>query len=276
MGKLKEVTIDGKRFVIVEHHMPGGGWRDEGMMLRRMEEEPKQDIRDYCRKHRVWAAKDYAEDAWYLYAARPILILVGIWRGPMMRKALSHDFIFPDIRYDLALIAPDGSMPLLEPKYRPDNVKHPKHFEVGHWYKCIAKTRPFYFNNEGRMDFVLDGKPHQYTRECVNNGIQGIGGFDKDQKTWVWNFEDFIEVQAPKNKSKKQVPHRGDPLFVWDDDTPDTIPAHVEYFHHFDGDAVIDFDWDVYGKPCSYWQHYRLFDPALVGIPRKDWPKEEA
>jgi len=70
----------------------------------------------------------------------------------------------------------------------------------------------------------------------------------------------------------KSIPHRGDPVFAWDDDMPDTIPAHIEYFHHATAGGFVDFSWSRFGKPEKYWDHYRPFDAALVGVPRKDWP----
>lgn len=94
-----------------------------------------------------------------------------------------------------------------------------------------------------------------------NNNDKYSGGH-----CWWCAATDLTEAPAP-------VPARGDPIFVWDDGTPDTMPAHMEYFHHKDKDGVCDMAWDRYGAPGCYWDHYRPFDAALVGVARRDWPQ---
>ena len=74
----------------------------------------------------------------------------------------------------------------------------------------------------------------------------------------------------------KSTPQRGDPVFVWDNCADDTIPASVWYFHHIgEGSMVYVYSPYVYGKASKNicFDHYRPFDAALVGVPRKDWPK---
>lgn len=188
-----KINLEGKCFLVTSDRVTADrGKMEREITMRQIADKPKQDIRDYCRERRLWGAKDYAADTWYLYTSRPILRATGNWFGPTIGRASTDHFIFPDVSYALSLITPDGEMPLLEP----------------------------------------------------NNKKQGL--------------------------------HRGDPIFVWDDEIPDTIPAHIEYFHHFDDGRVVDFDWYEYGRPHNQWDHYRRFDAALVGVPRKDWPKEEA
>jgi hypothetical protein len=69
-------------------------------------------------------------------------------------------------------------------------------------------------------------------------------------------------------------PNRGDPIFVWDDDADDTIPAVVVYFRKFQGKKVEQFSWSSEGEGSYDWDNFRKYDPALVGVPRKDWPRE--
>ena len=74
----------------------------------------------------------------------------------------------------------------------------------------------------------------------------------------------------------KSTPQRGDPVFVWDNCADDTIPAPVWYFHHIgkDGKVYVYSSW-TYGRVMESpgFENYRPFDAALVGVPRKDWPK---
>jgi len=83
----------------------------------RKEEAPKPkapeklDIRDFCKKHQVWAAKYAGEDIrgnWYTFSSMPHR-LSAIWRGQNRNRA--KDLIYPDVPWEKSLIAPDGSMP---------------------------------------------------------------------------------------------------------------------------------------------------------------------
>lgn len=69
-------------------------------------------------------------------------------------------------------------------------------FETGHWYRCIKKERQRGWNDSGKMDIVLDGKP----RMCID-GI-GIGANFADcsrgNGRWTWGLDEFEEVDMPK------------------------------------------------------------------------------
>lgn len=56
-------------------------------------------------------------------------------------------------------------------------------FEVGKSYRWIGpKERPFTWNSEGRMDFLLNGKPHK-VRYIEHNGKSAdFVGYRRDRK----------------------------------------------------------------------------------------------
>lgn len=73
-------------------------------------------------------------------------------------------------------------------------------FEVGKSYRWIGpKERPFTWNSEGRMDFLLDGKPHK-VRYVENNGKSAdFVGHRRDKKfntSWIFAYtlDRFEEV----------------------------------------------------------------------------------
>ncbi len=87
----------------------------------------------------------------------------------------------------------------------------------------------------------------------------------------IFNFENTIEIYKPQIvKNKKWKPKRGEPIFVWNVSSSLNEPCCVSYFYS-----------TIYGiircedKHGSCWHHMHKFDPALVGVPRKDWPKAE-
>ena len=235
----------------------------------------KQDIREYCKEHRVWAVKtsgEYDPAAWHVNHDKPTLVLDKKGRGVLTwgdTVLAENNFTFPDVPWDKSLIAPDGSMPLMDEK------KTVKHFEVGKWYVNVGKNEKVPMVDDKQA--ALDGKPHK----CLKNDIEvsadshwdfaifsGVNGGSCN-----WNPADWIEVPAPENKDDK--PHRGDPVFVWDDDFSDTVPVGVSYFHHMKRGKVYVFcdgePGECYDEP---YDHYRKFDASLVGVPMNRWPKE--
>lgn len=200
---MKEVVIDGVTYVP----------KPETITI-------KQDIRDYCREHRVWAAKDgpaalYDPNAWHFFGKdeKPshAFSSFGSWsveKVGYIHSGIASKLEKPDVPWDKSLIAPDGSMPL--------------------W----------------------DNLQKNFVRYC---------------KETVWGVD----------PSKPKLPARGDPVFVWDDDYDPLCPAVMCYLHHVDenGKAWV-FCENKYGKCYTpgFYDHYRPFDPALVGVPRKDWP----
>ena len=83
-------------------------------------------------------------------------------------------------------------------------------FKVGKYYVFKRKTKPFYFNIEGKMDKILDGKPHKclsVTPWLSNISVLAVfSGVEKckgDKRGWAWKTEDFKEYKKVKNENKK-------------------------------------------------------------------------
>jgi len=198
---MKQVFIDGLEYV-----------------PRKVPAEPaKQDIRDYCREHRVWAAKD-ERIGWFQFTVRPQKESCT-WQGKQDRgsELSESNFTFPACPWDKSLIAPDGSMPLMG-----DQGRSGKSASIRIKLSCLDRVT-----------------------EQVNAAIR-----------------------------KLNLPARGDPVFVWDETDDQRCPAMVQYFYKQMGkNGCLVFASDYYGSKGCLWDHYRPFDPELVGVPRKDWPK---
>ena len=238
--------------------------------------DEKQDIREYCKEHRVWAMKSSGEHkpiGWYRVGEKPTLDIDGkAWLNtfPNFAELLNPAyFIFPDVSWDKSLIAPDGSMPLLEKK--PERATH---FEVGKWYVNVGK-------NEGvpmvdQKQAALDRKPHKVITcdadVSRDSGWEFVKFSGVDGGGWNWNPKDWIEVPEPK---EKYVPKKDDPIFAWDKGFDKRCPCPVYYVHHVDERGRV---WDYMdGKYCKEgidYDYYRKYDPALVGVPMKDWKAE--
>jgi len=261
---MDKVMIDGKEFEI-EHRIEDYG--KEILLLRRSNKEtkpahPKQDIRDYCREHRVWAAKDKnpwtGNNGWWGWTARPETKnnpTPDTWNlnfGTVL--TLPDNLTFPDCPWNKSLIAPDGSMPLMEPK-----AKQPSHgWIVGRFYNDKTKYSP-----RECLELTPDGRA--YMSPFPNNTAHRYSPYPWDPAAWT--------LIADKKASNPTLPSRGDPIFVWNDDHDSRCPAPVVYFYSKKRkDSCITFAQGVYGTSGQIWDHYRPFDPALVGVPRKDWP----
>lgn len=186
---MKEVVIDGVVYV----PKPNAAMITVsiGNVTPVKKEPAKQDIRDYCREHRVWAAKD-KDGTWANHSRKPV-VDGKMWSntsfiiGTATRFQDASRFTFPDVPWDKSLIAPNGSMPL-------------------------------------------------------------------------WD---------------KQLPTRGDPVFVWNDSDSHKVPPRMAYFYGIENNRVAIYSYAIYGvKAPISWDHYLPFDAALVGVPRKDWPKQ--
>jgi hypothetical protein len=75
-------------------------------------------------------------------------------------------------------------------------------FETGKWYVCHAKARLFGWNRNGKMDGLLDGKPHKCIfGKGVYAGFEDIPRNDEFLSTHGWRFggqlDYFEEVPAP-------------------------------------------------------------------------------
>ena len=83
--------------------------------------------------------------------------------------------------------------------------------------------------------------------------------------------DEDIEIYKPQIvKNKKWKPKRGEPIFVWNVSSSLNEPCCVSYFYSIIYGIIRCED-----KHGSCWHHMHKFDPALVGVPRKDWPKAE-
>jgi len=127
-----KVMYMGEQFEVVATSVNDKGTT---VVLERITPKPaKQDIRDYCREHRVWAAKDsipyntqYGQ--WAEYKEKPTKRSIQWHPQSLARGQLNRDlfldeskFTFPDCPWDKSLIAPDGSMPLMEMKEAPKTI----------------------------------------------------------------------------------------------------------------------------------------------------------
>lgn len=293
---------------------------------------------EYAKTHRMWVAMDY-DGKWWAYKNKPQMEgsrwipETPIERSHHIRSGLSLPKGITINWYE-SLITPEGK------PFKPREKKITR-FEEGHWYRCVVKERGSYWNSSGKMDGVLDGKPHK----CLI-GIGSEAVFDctprENDDTWSWSLDEFVEVPEPKVKAKFKVGdkvsfngkdfydwkgnrsfyfgiitnyegdkhynvrilprdngiiplplgskeewlfreeylveyeklQRGDPIFVWNDEADDTIPALIMYFHSKFNKKVRVFSYMTESTVGVTWDHYRKFDPNLVGVPRKEWPKE--
>lgn len=82
-------------------------------------------------------------------------------------------------------------------------------FKVGKYYKWIGpKERPIDWNDEGYMDFILDGK----TRKCISTRGKIIACFegqpkgktnyiDNSIREWAWNEAENYMIEINKEDS---------------------------------------------------------------------------
>ena len=92
---------------------------------------------------------------------------------------------------------------------------------------------------------------------------------------YVWNLS-LISPEGVFYKEPKWEPKKGEPIFVWDNGSENTIPAAVVYFYSYDKSRAYPikiYGYSKFNEQGSIWSHCRKFDASLVGVPRKDWPK---
>jgi len=164
--------------------------------------ELKKDIRDYCRKHRYWAAMD-SNKQWFMYSDKPILSSV-MWGKGSLRISVS-DFVFPNIPWNKSLIAPDGSMPLMEPeKPKEKGASKP---EIGKWY--TAKEFPE--RGAGQLKEIsshhLPYLLYHPTWDGGHNGCYVSKNFYYGNHCLWYSADEIEECPAPA----KWKPKRGDP-----------------------------------------------------------------
>ena len=87
----------------------------------------------------------------------------------------------------------------------------------------------------------------------------------KDQVGNLYRIREDLD-----NKCYVIESYKGEPIFVWNVSSSLNEPCCVSYFYSIIYGIIRCED-----KHGSCWHHMHKFDPALVGVPRKDWPKAE-
>jgi len=78
-------------------------------------------------------------------------------------------------------------------------------FESGKWYRWIGgKEKTKTFNDAGKMDFVLDKKPHQ----CNKGNADTASFFDcaYTDAMWIWDLSAFVECN-PETQFPEPLPY---------------------------------------------------------------------
>jgi hypothetical protein len=128
------------------------------------------------------------EDVEYMASGKPLTVELYEFPRRVKFKEFDHPWAFTD-----AMLNKFEEVPASTDTYVPI-----KEFEEGKWYVCHAVNRPSSWNEDGKMDGLLDGKPHKCIMGCKhkaefeNMPLHGDGG---------WNFYStmyyFEEVPAP-------------------------------------------------------------------------------
>ena len=244
-------------------------------MTELLEEKPKkQDIREYCKEHLVWAAKDDSwSTGWYVFTERPkkkTCTWQGNWDDEIYKKR--GNFTYPAVPWDKSLIAPDGSMPLWEKK---NNAVFKKEIKLHPGMTVRLKT----------LDKIKSylGEKSPCWPESMDEFAGAILKLKKDCGDGWWDTVEWcgyigawmVDCEVP-SKTKCHL-HRGDPIFVWDDGASDRIPATVRYFSRIDDDKlvrVLSQTEENKEDESEAFNHYRVYDASLVEVPRRKWPKE--
>lgn len=224
--------------------------------------QPKQPKRvdDFCRENRCWAAKD-SNGLWHSYWSKPVSGLSGwITQGPFDSLENKTEPYFPNVSWDKSLIAPDGRLILIEGKK--EKKKKEAKFKIGRWYKHKYTGKVIKYNvPSGNAPIVIEH-----------------GGVNSSQ--YQTKKSDWYEMKHynPNKKKKDTGLKRGEPVFVWDRYHNSKLPAVVRYFHSdfhsdFDYNGIFTCNESLPNEQGTWYQYYRKFDPRLVGVPRKDWPK---
>jgi hypothetical protein len=247
-------------------------------------------IQQFCKEHKMWGAED-ANCIFYAYVGRP-RPSSDFWSSPdggFIRVGNAGDE-FPLLKWNEFLINPDGDIELLEPMEKAgESVVAPKKEPVQEY--CI-RNRCWVAKDANGNKFAYTDKPYipqskkywighlgrlleEYSLDfSIFNSVDWENSLIGPDGILVALGKEKKEVPAPKIK---WIPKRGDPIFVWDGHTEDTIPCCVKYFYCFGGSLypITTFNGDLKGEKGASFSHCRKFDPSLVGIPRKDWPPSE-
>lgn len=237
-------------------------------------QDTKENIQDYCRKNRKWAAKNSNEE-WFIFKYKPNLYDYKNWLIDDLCDLSfidTKDMLVPAVPYNVSLIAPDGSMPLWKPR-----KKEPKKPKIGKWYK--VEKRPELgigkiVEKDKNLNLYLFYSPHNSSGHNGEDFIDA-GKYTGNHCFWVL-AANLIEVPAPT--VKKWHPKRFEPIFVWNDSMDERMSLPVLYYwgkiknstYSIQTCNILEFN-----DSGNLWQHMKKFDASLVGIPRKDWPKDE-
>lgn len=78
---------------------------------------------------------------------------------------------------------------------------------AGKWYKWTGgKNRPSCWNSSGKMDFMLDGKPHYCTS---GSGVEGaFSDSPNPNREWSWadGFKFLVETEVPVQQDETSSP----------------------------------------------------------------------
>ena len=65
-------------------------------------------------------------------------------------------------------------------------------FVAGKYYRCSLLKRPFSWNKDGAMDFMLDGKWHK-CKETSGDKYASFYDSPNPEYEWIWNGLDYFE-----------------------------------------------------------------------------------
>lgn len=78
-------------------------------------------------------------------------------------------------------------------------------FKSGHWYRYIGPGREYTiaWNSQGKMDFLLDGKPHQ----CNKGMLHMVSFFDSSDPDYRWSFKGSLKYfeEVEMNEEMEQI-----------------------------------------------------------------------
>lgn len=177
-------------------------------------------VKDYCIENRCWVARDKnGSICTYEKSERPECNYKDeIWTGRYYNGYLDrHKYAFPTVSWDKSLIAPDGRLILIEGKK--EKKRKEAKFKAGEWYRSKR--------NGGII----------HCQEVLEKNIIRIDGLAKNGSAifCVDDLSDWYEMKHYNPNKKKKQPElkRGEPIFVWNKDSDDTIPAPVMSFGKF-------------------------------------------
>ncbi len=73
-------------------------------------------------------------------------------------------------------------------------------FEVGKYYRYTGNRRLNYWNDNGKMDFVLDNEPHL----CVRGGGR-LAAFEDDPRGWAWSWDNGFELWEEAEQEPEEL-----------------------------------------------------------------------